>query len=67
MPPKAEYWILTSDEFKHIKSLLDLVSEKLFELLKPEGFQKVESSRDWLGFTICRKTQKFLTTVSLSL
>jgi hypothetical protein len=67
MPPRPEYWTLKKQQFDKIKSSLNILSEKLFAQLIEEDFQKIESSKDWLGFTVNRKKEGFLTLVSLSL
>lgn len=67
MPPKAEYLILTKEQFIEIKARINELAEKLLSNLQQEGFSKIKSSDDWLGITVEKKEDDLLTFVAFSL
>jgi hypothetical protein len=67
MPPKAEYWILSKEEFTTIKARINEVGDRLLENLKQDGFTKIKSSNDWLGLTVEKKENDLLTFVAFCL
>jgi len=67
MTPKAEYWTLTNEQFKEIKTQINELGEKLLETLQQNGFTKIKSSNDWLGFTVEKSQGEILTFVGFSL
>ncbi len=66
MPPKAEYWVLTKEQFIEIKNKINDLGEKLLNNLQAEGFTKIKSSNDWLGLTVENKQNDLLTFVCFS-
>lgn len=50
-----------------IKSELDKLGPSVYSALRPLGFTKLETSSDWLGFTINKKEGDRLTLVGFSL
>ena len=67
MPPKAEYWTLTKEQFDKTKAQISVLGERLLNNLQQEGFTKIKSSSDWLGLTVEKKSDDLLTFVAFSL
>lgn len=67
MPPKADYWVLTKEQFNEIKTQINELGEKLLNNLQDLGFTKIKSSNDWLGLTVEKRQGDLLTFVSFSL
>ena len=67
MPTKAEYWILTKEQFNEIKTQINELGENLLNNLQDVGFAKIKSSNDWLGLTVERRQGDLLTFVLFSL
>jgi hypothetical protein len=67
MPPKAEYWVLTKEQFNEIKTQINELGEKLLNNLQDVGFTKIKSSSDWLGLTVEKRQGDLLTFVLFSL
>jgi hypothetical protein len=67
MPPKAEYWILTKEQFNEIKTQINELGEKILDDLQGIGFTKIKSSSEWLGLTVEKRQGDLLTFVLFSL
>jgi hypothetical protein len=67
MPPKAEYWILSKEEFNQIKAQINEGGERLLGNLTQDGFAKIKSSNDWLGLTVEKKVNDLLIFVAFYL
>ena len=67
MPPKAEYWSISNQQFKQLKDEINALGERLLENLQQYGFTKIKSSNDWLGVTVEKHNNNLLTFVCFSL
>ena len=67
MPPKAEYWILSKEQFNEIKTQINEWGEKILDDLQGIGFTKIKSSNEWLGLTVEKRRGDLLIFVSFSL